>query len=44
LSDIKEELDAAKSCGIKTMQLVRDTDFKFIQGHPTVKSFNNISF
>jgi enolase-phosphatase E1 len=41
LSDIKEELDAAKSAKFKTIQLVRKSDV-IIGEHPTVKSFNDI--
>lgn len=43
LSDIKEELDAAKEAGMKTIQLVRQQDV--IKGvHPTVKDFSEIKF
>ncbi|MBY0414375.1 MAG: acireductone synthase [Bdellovibrionales bacterium] len=41
LSDIKEELDAAKNAGLKTIQLVRQSDV-VIGTHPTVKDFSEI--
>jgi enolase-phosphatase E1 len=41
LSDIKEELDAARSAGMKTIQLVRQQDV-IIGDHPTVKDFLDI--
>jgi enolase-phosphatase E1 len=43
LSDIKEELDAAKSCGLNTIQLVRE-NMILNQGHVQVKNFNEIIF
>ncbi|NOT80966.1 MAG: acireductone synthase [Bacteriovoracaceae bacterium] len=41
LSDIKEELDAAREAGMKTIQLVRD-DQVIIGNHPQAKSFSTI--
>lgn len=41
LSDIVEELDAAKAAGLQTCQLVRDDDMQTGQ-HPTAESFNQI--
>ncbi len=42
LSDIKEELDAARSAGMKTIQLVRQDDV--VTGdHPTVTNFSDIT-
>lgn len=43
LSDIKEELDAAKSAGLHTVQLVRQLDV-VIGTHRTVKNFSEITF
>lgn len=43
LSDIKEELDAARSAGMKTIQLVRQEDV-VIGNHETVKDFSEIKF
>ena len=42
LSDIKEELDAARSAGMRTTQLVRQNDV-VIGDHPTAKSFADIN-
>lgn len=41
LSDIKEELDAARTAGMKTIQLVRQNDV-VIGDHKTVTSFSEI--
>lgn len=41
LSDIKEELDAAKEAGINTLQLVRERSDPLTK-HATVKNFNEI--
>lgn len=41
LSDIKEELDAAKEAGMLTTQLVRQSDV-IVGSHPSVKSFTEI--
>ena len=41
LSDIKEELDAARSIGMKTIQLVRQADV-VIGDHQTAKDFSEI--
>lgn len=41
LSDIKEELDAARAAGMKTIQLVRQDDV-IIGDHATVKDFSEI--
>ena len=43
LSDIKEELDAARLAKMKTIQLVRQDDV-VIGDHKTVKSFSEIEF
>lgn len=43
LSDIKEELDAARSAKMKTLQLVRQNDV-IIGDHQTVTSFGEIRF
>jgi enolase-phosphatase E1 len=43
LSDISEELDAAKAAGLKTIQLVRLEEVAFT-GHSQVKSFSDIVF
>lgn len=43
LSDIKEELDAARIAGMKTIQLVRQDDV-VIGDHKTVTSFSEIKF
>lgn len=42
LSDIKEELDAARTAGMRTTQLVRQDDV-VIGDHPTAKSFSEIN-
>jgi len=43
LSDIKEELDAAKAAGFATVQLTRDGEFDTQTIHPQVRSFADIS-
>ena len=43
LSDIAEELDAAKLAGFKTTQIVRLDDVPY-SGHDQVKTFSDISF
>lgn len=43
LSDISEELDAAKKAGFKTIQLVRLEDVPYT-GHDQVKTFQDIRF
>lgn len=43
LSDIKEELDAAKNAGFQTLQLVRKNDV-ILGTHKTVKNFTDILF
>lgn len=43
LSDIKEELDAARSIGFKTIQLIRKSNV-IIGSHPKVNSFDEITF
>lgn len=43
LSDIKEELDAAKSAGMLTTQLVRQSDV-VLGSHPQALSFSEIKF
>ncbi|MDD4973770.1 MAG: acireductone synthase [Bacteriovorax sp.] len=43
LSDISEELDAAKKAGLKTIQLVRLEDVPYT-GHDQVKTFEDIRF
>lgn len=42
LSDIKEELDAAKSAGMKTVWLVRDGDLDPMAAHPQARDFDRI--
>ena len=42
LSDIKEELDAAREAGMKTTQLLRDENV-IIGDHPTVKDFFEVN-
>lgn len=43
LSDIKEELDAAKAADFATVQLTRDGEFDTQTDHPQVRSFDEIS-
>lgn len=43
LSDIKEELDAARAVGLKTIQLVRQDDV-ILGDHPKVHNFSEITF
>jgi enolase-phosphatase E1 len=43
LSDIKEELDAAKTAGFATVQLTREGAFDTQTIHPQVRSFDEIS-
>lgn len=43
LSDIKEELDAARSAGMKTIQLVRQNDV-IVGDHQSAKDFSEIKF
>lgn len=43
LSDIKEELDAARSAGMKTIQLVRQDDV-IVGDHQSAKDFSEIKF
>lgn len=42
LSDIKEELDAAKSAGMKTVWLVREGDLDPAAKHPQARDFDRI--
>jgi enolase-phosphatase E1 len=42
LSDISAELDAAKSAGLATIQLVRDAPLDTQATHPQVASFDEI--
>ena len=42
LSDIQEELDAAKQAGLNTLQLVRDTDCDTTASHVQVNNFAQI--
>jgi enolase-phosphatase E1 len=42
LSDIKEELDAAREAGMQTLQLVRDGDIDANAPHRQVRSFDEI--
>ena len=42
LSDIERELDAARSAGMQTLWLVRDTEPAANASHPQVKDFNAI--
>lgn len=43
LSDIKEELDAAKEAGMQTVWLVRDSDIPADAAHTAVQSFADIA-
>jgi enolase-phosphatase E1 len=42
LSDIKEELDAAKTAGMQTVWLVREGDIPIAAEHQAVSSFADI--
>ena len=42
LSDIVEELDAARSCGMATIQVQRDGDISTAARHSTVRGFNDV--
>ncbi|MDK2777009.1 MAG: acireductone synthase [Pseudomonadota bacterium] len=42
LSDIKEELDAAREAGLQTCWLIRDGDIPANPGHPAVSTFTDI--
>lgn len=44
LSDIKEELDAAKAAGMQTVWLVRDAEINPRADHKQVKNFDDIDF
>lgn len=44
LSDVEDELDAAKSAGMKTCWLVRDTEIDNGASHTQVPSFDRITF
>ena len=43
LSDIKEELDAAKTAGYQTIWLVREGALRAKAGHQQVSSFDHIT-
>ncbi|WP_028475257.1 acireductone synthase [Nevskia ramosa] len=43
LSDIGEELDAAREAGLKTCQLIRDAQAKPFPAHPQAKDFSGIT-
>lgn len=42
LSDIVEELDAARICGMATVQIQRDGEISATARHPTVQNFNDV--
>ncbi|WP_293396101.1 acireductone synthase [Nevskia sp.] len=42
LSDIGEELDAARAAGLKTCQLIRDAKAKPFPAHPQAKDFSEV--
>ena len=42
LSDIREELDAARDAGMHTTWLLRDTSMPAGAPHPTARDFNDI--
>ncbi len=42
LSDIAEELDAARAAGLRTCQLLRDEKAKSASGHPQARSFAEV--
>jgi len=44
LSDIKEELDAARICGMRTTWLVRDGSMPQGAAHPVASNFRDITF
>lgn len=43
LSDIKEELDAARAAGLRTVQLVRDPQTRPAPDHPQAQNFDEIT-
>lgn len=43
LSDIGEELDAARAAGMKTCQLLRDTKARPSAGHPQARDFSEVN-
>lgn len=43
LSDIGEELDAARAAGLKTWQLIRDDKAKPFPAHPQARDFSEVS-
>lgn len=43
LSDVGEELDAARKAGMKTCQLLRDANAKAAAGHPSARDFSEVS-
>jgi enolase-phosphatase E1 len=43
LSDVGEELDAAREAGLQTLQLIRDTKAKPFPAHPQAADFSRIS-
>ena len=42
LSDVGEELDAARAAGMQTLQLIRDAKAKPFAAHPQAKDFSNV--
>lgn len=44
LSDVQSELDAARTAGMQTIQLLRESVIQNSSGHPTVSSFDEIKF
>lgn len=43
LSDVGEELDAARSAGLKTCQLLRDAGARAAPGHPQARDFSEVA-
>ena len=42
LSDVGEELDAARAAGMQTRQLIRDAKAKPFEAHPQAKDFSEL--
>jgi enolase-phosphatase E1 len=42
LSDVGEELDAARAAGMRTLQLIRDDKAKPFAAHEQVKDFSEV--
>jgi enolase-phosphatase E1 len=43
LSDIGEELDAARAVGLQTCQLLRDATARPAPGHPQARDFSEVT-